>query len=268
MKTQQMIIWGLAVCMMIISVNSIAGELQVLTCEEPPMNYKEDERITGFTTDIVREIMRQTNTVEEIQLLPWKRVYRTGLETPNVVLFTAARTEERENLFYWVGPVVQKRWILFSKKGAGLTFQSIDEVKRVKKISVMRDDARHHWLENEDFDNIFVTEDHVHGLKMLLKDRVTLWASSDFEACIIAKNTGLDPDLIEESFEMKTIQSYILISKQTSGRIVEQWQDAFNQIKNDGTLDSIAAKWAKKLDIPLGVKNGMITITHNQGNHE
>ena len=164
------------------------------------MNYKEDGRITGFTTEIVRELMRRMNTVEEIKLLPWKRVYRIGVDTPNVILFTAARTEERENLFYWVGPVVQKRWILFSKKGAGLTFQSIEDVKRVKKIGVMRNDARHRWLEDEGFDNIFVTEDHVHGLQMLLKDRVTLWASSDFEACIIAKNAGLDPNLIEESF--------------------------------------------------------------------
>ena len=267
MKTKHMMIWGLAVCMMITSINSIAGELQVLTCEEPPMNFKAGESITGFTTDIVREIMRQTNTVEEIQLLPWKRVYRTGLETPNVVLFTAARTAERENLFYWVGPVVQKRWILFSKKGAGLIFQSNDDAKKVKKIGVMRNDARHRLLENEGFDNIFVTEDHVHGLKMLLKDRVTLWASSDFEAFIIAKNAGLKPNLIEESFEMKTIQSYILISKQTPERSVGKWQDAFNQIKNDGMLDNIAAKWAKKLDMPLKIRNGLITITHNQGNN-
>lgn len=75
-------------------------------------------------------------------------------------------------------------------------------------------DARHRLLENEGFGNIFVTEDHVHGLKMVLKDRVTLWASSDFEAFIIAK----------------------------PGRTVEQWQDAFNQMRNDGTLDNIAAK--------------------------
>lgn len=258
---KHMMVCCVAVCMMTASIDSTAGGLQILTCEEPPMNFGEDGEITGFTTDIVREIMRRTNTAGEIRLLPWKRVYRTGLKTSNVILYTAARTEERENLFHWVGPVVQKRWILFSKKGAGFVFESADDVKKVKNIGVMRNDARHRWLENEGFGNIFVTEDHVHGLKMVLKDRAALWASSDFEALIIAKKAGLDPGRIQESFEMKAIRSYILISKQTPGQIVEQWQDTFNGLKNDGTLENIASKWAGKLGMPFVVKDGMITIS-------
>ncbi len=263
MMRKHMITLGIVVFTMLASVSAKANELQILTCEEPPMNYKEEELITGFTTDIVREIMRRTQHVEEIQLLPWKRVYRTGLETPDVVLFTAARTEERENLFHWVGPVVQKRWILFSKKGAEFTSQRFDDLKTVKQISVMRNDARHRLLEDNGFENIFVTEDHVHGLKMLLKNRVALWASSDFEAFIIAQKAGLDPNLIEEHFVMKTIYSYILISKQTDIRTVSQWQEAFKQIQQDGTLDNIAENWAKKLDMPLTAQNGMITITQH-----
>ena len=260
MTTQIKIKCILLAVIILIPTTSQADKLQILTCEEPPMNYQEEGQIEGFTTDIVREIMQRIKPEAVIKMQPWKRVYRTGLENPNVVLFTAARTKERENLFHWVGPVVEKRWILFANKGSGFQLKSMEDVRKVRMIGVMRNDARHRLLINQGFDNIFVTEDHVQGLRMLLKGRVALWASSDFEAFIIANKLGFNTDRIEERFIIKTIQSYILISKNTPLTTVKKWQNAFGQLKKDGFLNSIAKKWAHKTGLPLSVKNGMLAI--------
>lgn len=222
------------------------------------MNFQEGNTITGFTTDIAREIMKRLNIKKRIELWPWPRVYKIGLEQKNVILFTAARTEEREKLFYWVGPIVSKKWLLYAVKDKGIKIRSLDDAKKVKIISVMRDDAREKLLLSNNFKNIFPTNNHIDGLRSLLNGRIDLWASSDMEAPIITKNAGINYQELEAVFTLKEIKSYILISRKTRKSIVREWQNAYKKMIRDGGLQKIAEKWSGKLNVKLTGENGYI----------
>lgn len=126
-------------------------QLKIFTCEEPPTNFMQDGKVTGIMTDIVTELLKRTQTDGKIKLLPWARAYKTALEEENVVLFTAGKTEQREHLFHWVGPVFLKRWVVFAKRDSRYTIKNLEDMKSVKKIVVLRNDARAQLLKKKWF---------------------------------------------------------------------------------------------------------------------
>ena len=95
---------------------------------------------------------------------------------------------------------------------------------------------------------------------MLIKGRVHLWASSDFEGPSIASAARYPFGDLKVVFTLKKIESYLGISQGTSNTIVARWQSAFSAMQQDGTISRIATEWAKILDIPITEKDGVITF--------
>ena len=96
------------------------GIFQLVTEEYPPITFMRDGKPSGFVTDMVREIAARQGIPDNIRLTSWKNAYNMALLHPKVVLFSAERTPERENLFQWVGPVGKNSAILYAKKGSGI----------------------------------------------------------------------------------------------------------------------------------------------------
>jgi polar amino acid transport system substrate-binding protein len=66
-----------------------------------------------------------------IRLTAWENAYNMARLHPDVVLFSAERTPERETLFHWVGPVGSNSAILYGKAGTDLTLADLADVHQV-----------------------------------------------------------------------------------------------------------------------------------------
>ena len=75
---------------------------------------------------------------EEIQLVPWTEGYQAALKGNNTVLFTTARTPEREQAFKWVGPIYTDRDVIFAKPDRGININSPDDLKEIPDWSDYR----------------------------------------------------------------------------------------------------------------------------------
>ncbi len=249
-----------------------AEEIAVYTCQVPPLNFTEhgdtrdakSDEITGFATDIVREILKRTNQKTTIRLFPWARAYKYVQEERNVFLFSMARTSDRENMFKWVGPIARKKTILFAKKGSALNITSLDDAKRVNSIGVMREDSKEQYLKKNGFTNIDSTTTWEQSLKKLLTDRNILWINTDLDAPAIAKEAGLDINAIIPAYTMQhEYGMYIGVSKTTSDELVRQWQHALDEIRHDGTFQRLVEQWAAYYHASNWVmKDGMLQIQY------
>lgn len=239
--------------------NVAAQELGIYTSNEAPMNFEENGSIVGFSTDIVKEIITRTNSTDEIQLVPWARAYKTALVKSNAIVFTMGRTSAREALFHWVGPIVQKKWVFYALKKRGVRIKRLSDAKQLT-VGVVSNDARAEYLKVEGFESVYEVSDHQIAVNMLLKGRIDLWVSSDFEGPVIIKNSGNKSNDFEITFDIKKIESYIAISKKTPMNIVNKWQKAFSDIKSDGTLNKIAEKWSTLYDMDITGENGVIAF--------
>ena len=248
------------------SVSAVSRpRLRVLTCEEPPTNYMENGRITGISTDIVRELMRRTHAKGVIQLWPWARAYQTALHKANVVLFTAGHTARRDKLFQWVGPLLKKRWIFLARRGSAYHFSDWHLAGEVPVIVALRNDSRAQFLRDAGFRNIIEVGRHRQALRMLAAGRANLWPTSDVEAALIIRRSGLDEADFRRVVVIKDIYGAVIISRGTPRRVVEGWQRAWESMIVDGNLAAIARRWSQKLKIDVHLQGRLLVFGGRQG---
>ncbi len=227
-----------------ISISAHAEELTIYTENAPPINYiDKDGKVTGSAAEIVQEIQRRIHSSDVISVLPWKRAYREATEKSNVALFSTTFTEQRRNLFKWVGPVAQISWVLYARADSDVVINGLEDAKKVDSIGTYLADVREQFLKSEGFTNIQSTTDTSQNLRKLLKGRITLWFSSNLGARELTKEEGISFDQIKPVYTVKSTGLYIVFNKETPDATVGKWQQAYEEIKNDGTLKRISEKW-------------------------
>ena len=227
-----------------------AQELAIISEENPPFNFTRDGVFTGAATEVVREIMRRLNVKSEIQVMTWARAYQLARTRPNVVLYSTARTAERENLFHWVGPIYKVRFGFYARKGSGLVLTCLADAKKVNAIATYKDDVREQLLKSLGFSNLDSSKSPASNLKKLLAGRVDLWLYSNLGVPLVAGQIGIDPADVELVLPFKDVNVYIAISKNTPSAVADQWQAALEAIKREGTFDKISSQWLPAESIP------------------
>ena len=266
MKENKHILCWIIVMFWAMSVSTYADELQIWTLSEPPGNFVNDNgEITGLSVDYVREIQQRIGNTDEIEMIPWIRIYQTALREPNIVFFSVARTPEREDKFHWIALVMRKPWALYRKKGSALQIKSLEDAKKVKSIGVMRGDIRADWLRQQGFTNLDETADHEQNIEKLIRGRVDLIFYSPHGAAHICRKLGIDFNELEPVLFPHASLSHIAMSKNaTPLETVKLWQETAQQIKDDGTFKQLAEKWAKytreKAGIEAEVKDGALNF--------
>ncbi len=219
---------------------------QVYICEYPPFMFTKDGKVTGVATEIAREIMKRLQVSYDIKSLPWKRVYSYLLEEP-VMVVMCTRTTDRENLFKWAGPVVNAPLVFFARKDSKIEINSLEDAKKVDRIGLVQGYSVEKHLRKRGFTNIDAmgTSEKTNPLK-LMKGRIDLWATVDLVGIYNARLQGINPeDMMIVYVIIKDQHKYIAFSKQVPDEIVQKWQDALDEMKQDGTVEKIFDKWIK-----------------------
>ncbi len=227
----------------LLSQSLIAAELTILTENLPPLNYVENGILVGSSVEIVQEIQKRVGSAEPIQVYPWARAYKMALEEQNVILFGMTYTEDRSNLFKWVGPLATKRDILLARKDAPFSITSLEDAKKVGRIGTLRDDIRGKLLEKQGFTNLEPVSDEQKNAQKLALGRIDLWAYKKPGFRVVCRLANVDPEQFIEVASIKESELKIAFSKMTSDQIVDQWQNAFDDMVKDGTVKKIKDKW-------------------------
>lgn len=225
------------------------GKLIMMTEEYPPVTFMQDGKPSGFVTDMVREIAARQNIPENIILTYWNNAYNMALLHPNVVLFSADRTPERENLFHWVGPVGLNSSVLYAKKGSGISLNSLDEAKKVKAIATTTDWFNEQYLQSEGFTNLKSAKDPIENIRHLMNDDAQLLIFSDLTIPEIVRNAGYGMEDLEAVFTVSQTYIYIAISQGTPAATVQAWQTILAEMKKDGTFTRIYRSYLPHSDL-------------------
>ncbi len=243
-----------------------ASELRLWGPSEPPGNFmNEHGEFTGLAVDIVIEIQQRVGNSDKIEMVPWKRIYKTALKEPNLVFFSVARTPEREEKFHWITLMMRKPWAFYAIKGPGLQINSIKDAKKIKAIGVMEGGIRDAWLLQKGFTNIDRAASHELNVAKLERKRVPVIFYSPQGMAHTCRELGYNFKTFEIMLVPHSSQSYLAISKNgTSEKVVKQWKKAAQQIKEDGTFEKFARKWAaftkEKNGIECEVKDGALNF--------
>ena len=218
--------------------------LRIITEELPPFNYAGvDGKAAGQATEVVNGILTRLNQKAAIEILPWSEGYSLARAGPRVALYSTGRTDEREKLFKWVGPVASIDYTLYARKGSNLQINSLEAAKKAGLIGVVKDDARHQFLLENRFDNITTCGSDIECIRNLTAGATDLWFGSSVNSADIAQKGGIDPSAFKAVYTIRTIQMYIAFSTDTLDSTIASWQDALDGMKRDGTFDAIRMKY-------------------------
>jgi polar amino acid transport system substrate-binding protein len=115
------------------------ARMTFLTEEFPPFNTAGNGTVEGIAVDLLKASGTLLNTsirADRIRLGTWSDNYRTALGTDDTVIFSTARTPEREYLFQWAGPIGRLQYVVLAHRNRTAPGDLGD-----LRIATIRDDA-------------------------------------------------------------------------------------------------------------------------------
>lgn len=223
------------------------SKLGYLTEDFPPFNYKKGKQAEGIAVDLLMAMAKQANVPlkkGDIRVYSWARAYDLALKGPNKVLFSTTRSEKREDLFKWAGPIAPLRVALIGKKDGGFDISDASQIKNYK-IGVVNEDFGEQLLRDAGVPDKQIDEltkpDQV--AKKLISGRLQLWAYDEITAYMLLKENGADTSQFKTYYVLKEGQLYYALSKDVDDSIVASMQKALDEVKASGEYDKILAKY-------------------------
>ncbi|MFC0349363.1 substrate-binding periplasmic protein [Undibacterium danionis] len=224
---------------------SVAAQSLALYCEDdrPLQFFDEEGKLTGMTIEIVREIQKRVGNNDPIQVVPWSRGIDKINANPNTLLFSMARTPERESLYQWIGPIKANTYGLYARADSNLEINSLEDAKKIPLIGVYRGDIRDQTLTRLGFTNLDRASSNISSFKKLMIGRISAYTDSKLGVESLALASGYAASDVKFVFELFKSDLYIAASKSTSPAIVKKWNAALESMKKDKTFHQIQQKY-------------------------
>lgn len=223
-----------------------ANALTLVTEENPPFNYTEQEKVIGVSTEIVSELGRRSGVPLQIQSMPWEKAYIAVQAGKETCIYSTARLENRERLFSWIGPIATDRWVLIGKSDFAGSVKTVEDARKYR-VGVVARDAKIEFLMGKGVTDLReVSEDRLIPPRLILKpddpDRLDLWATSAYgsrRTAALAKVKDL-----KVIMTLHQVPLYLACGRNTSPQTVQALTRALEQATKDGTLKRITGRYA------------------------
>jgi polar amino acid transport system substrate-binding protein len=228
-------------------------QLNALTEYLPPLNYEQDGKVTGFSSELLDLIAHDAGISINKEILPWPRAYHRAKKEANTLIYSMVRTPEREAQFQWVGPISSRRIMLYKLANRkDIVIKKLDDA-RAYQIGVVRESESSKNLMRLGFDKLDLATDDENNMRKFKYGRVDLLLSLDWAAAYNAKKLGIADKIVPVQLLMNQANYWFGMSKQTDPAIVRKMNLALNKIRKDGRLDKLRQQYLSenKKAIPL-----------------
>jgi len=227
-----------------LSSASEPADLTYYTEQLPPSNYQENGTLQGISVDLLEAItekMGKKVSREEVNLVPWTVGYQAALTQNDTVLFSMARTSEREDSFKWAGPIYTNRKVLFAKPEMGITIENSEDLKGYR-IGVITDDiAIQHLLEIGVNQSQIVPESNVSTIIAALDNgEIDLWACPETAGRYFTEQATGNNSHFTVVYQLHTQDLYYAFSKDIPDSRVRSFQQALDDLKQEEDAEGIS----------------------------
>jgi polar amino acid transport system substrate-binding protein len=226
-----------------------AQELKLMTEQNAPFSFDNGSGPQGIAIDLLDEVLKRAGRSEDVdnaEYLPWARAYNKIQQESGTVLFPMARTDSRESLFKWVGPIYGLKIGIIAKKSANVSISGTSDFSRYI-IGTIREGAPEQMLieAGADVSSLDRGANLNQGLLKLKNNRIQAFAFNVPAALYNLKEMGEDPADYEVVYTLKDLEIYYAFNKSTSNSIISQLQSAIDSVRSSGKYDQIVNNYLK-----------------------
>jgi len=221
-------------------------KITFMTENSPPYNFLKNKKLKGTAVDLLVKMLEKVEAKqkrEDIIVLPWSRGYAYVQSQKNSSLFATTRTDKREKLFKWVGPISKIMITLIAKKSKHVKISNLEDLKKYK-IGVVREDIGEQLLLNLNVNKKQIENtggiDAIHKvIKMLNRDRFDVLSYNEESAFVEIGKLGFESSDYERVYVLSESALYYAFHIDTSEEVITTLQNALDELKKDGTYDKI-----------------------------
>jgi len=236
------------------STFALNEKITLITEHLPPYQIlSEDNKVTGFSTDVITQTMKRSGYSYSLHLFPWVRSYNLALQKKNHCIYSIARLPSREKLFKWVGPLSEiNNAVIWGLKKTVYNIKTLEDAKKYT-IAVMRNDITHIGLLERGFiegEHLYVLDDVKSLVSLLISHpEIDLIVADDITIDYRVELAGMKKSDFQRVFEIEdlSLDFYFACSKQTNDDIIKHLSTTLRSLYLDGTYDKIWDKWQDKL---------------------
>lgn len=222
----------------------MSADLIFYTEQLPPYNYMENGTLEGLSVELleaVTEKMGKKVTREEIHLVPWTEGYQAALTRNNTVLFSTARTPEREQSFKWAGPFYSDRYVLFARPDRGITIEGPEDLKEYR-IGVIIDDAAAQQLLDIGVNQsqIISGNNAAVNIARLESGEIDIWAFPEDAGRHFTEEVTGNYYSYTVVYQLENQDLYYAFSKDTPDSVVQSFQQALDSVKQEKDASGIS----------------------------
>ncbi|MBU2711187.1 substrate-binding periplasmic protein [Zooshikella harenae] len=234
---------------LLLNATAYGYALDVVTEEFPPFQYLDkNKKVQGMATEVVRLVLKEAGIKTEIRMYPWARAYKRALQETNVLIYSIARTREREHHFKWIGTITPYSVYLWKlKKRKDIQINKIEQAKQYLTGGVPKDVKLDYLLEYsfEVGDHLILSKSDVQNLIMLANGRIDLTPFDEIAFSYSVKKLGYNLAEFERAFYIEELSSelYMALSILTPDDLVYTLRKALEKVKERGQYEAIRQKY-------------------------
>ena len=228
---------------------SAPGRILMFTEENPPQNYTDfDGSITGSSIEMVKAMMAGTNLEGPVELTSWTNAYNQILFVPNSMTFSTLRSDDREKLFQWVGPVCKKKYCFYVLSSTDYLIATIDDARHMRSIGTVTGWASETELLGLGFNNVVTWATPEEVFQKLVDGDIPCAVLNDISMRILGNESGHPPKDYRKGAVLSEGQTYLAFSKDTDPAYITAWENAYNSLISTGRFSTIWKKWYPDID--------------------
>lgn len=225
---------------------STANQIWVLTHLEPPFSlYDERGKPSGYAVELVQGILTEAGMRQQILAAPWQRILVESKMKSDVLVFSLARTETREENFHWISPITQNAYAVFGHKTnqQNKNISTIEQLPPKSLIAVLDGDFR---------EQVIIDAGHIAvasptwqvALQKFLTGEADYLFMSDGGVDIICLTIEEPCTDITRVFQFQLATTYLAVSKHgTSEQLVKKLKAAAINFKQSNQYATMVEHW-------------------------
>jgi len=206
--------------------------INVVTEDSYPYQYLDNASVMGPASDLVKRVLEEAGFEYQQNVLPWARAYKYGLLKPNTLIYSIARTRERENKFQWVGHLTLLNYYLVGLSSSKFMKPvSLNSLKNMN-VGTIRNSANHNYLLEQGFRRLHLLTTPEQTVKMLRLRRIDLFPTDYATFQLTCLHLMLDCREIVPIYRLDESSTalYMAFSLQTDDRIVNKVRQAYKKV--------------------------------------
>ncbi|KXJ59380.1 MAG: hypothetical protein AXW14_15695 [Alteromonas sp. Nap_26] len=237
----------------------------VITKLEPLFSERSRRgKLKGYAVELVQSILRQADLSTEILTAPWQRIFVESAMKPDVLVFSLARTPEREDAFHWITPITQNAYSVFVRADYQGSATSLEELPKGSRIAVLKGDFRQELVKAAGHLDVPM-DTWAEVVMQLTNGHADYLFLSDGGTNIICD--GLDDacEGFKKLFTYQKATTYLAMSKQGSDQtLLNKLKFAADTFKQSEDYRLLYTKWlntySKKTSLNMFEQNGVIVL--------